>query len=646
MRIKFGSILVGKKTPIDKVITREPELSVLNESMASLIDSLRGLKSDTPHASVLKLDDSESQNCEQQKPVELPPSLSRSSSNQSSHSRSISNLQDQAVEFPKSKLSNVMNAEDQIYPVHSKTKSETPSSLYTVDFPLDKLSFVPNFGLDALAELDDYAEASFSPIDNQQFTLHRAESSISESDEDENLSNSPQMVSNWTDIPKNDKKLNTLGKKLFLRNIDDSNSVSAISLSTEERNLHETVPSIGYFLFSNEQLQVYEMHTPQDLFESLRILSYASASLIQAKTHQPVSCIQWQSPAPQANFEKSITGKLVVKNGNLFSLVSLLISQESVADPDYLKDILTTYRYFSHPIDICRVLVLRYMEIYHDLVSESFYSGKSQLESNSFTQMRILNVFKKWTSDFTDDFVHFKLLDHMLRGFLVTYVIPDPKRCMFATSIMDKISERQAMTLLKDVSISDDAIKSMPLNDSKIHDTMMSEANLVSHTNASFISTVSLSSRRGSRLRPQATVSSSDMKSDDAIFDKKSIVESSSKSFLKGRTGSMDFLRKSPTYKAPSHMSSILPKKKSIVSASHESDPKRLSYSSSPNMDNQFCIADFDPDEIATQLTLMEQQQFAGIPISEFFNQKYDLILFMLILDGTQRQAKRFLLQI
>lgn len=628
---------MGKKTAIEKVLGIEPELNPIGESMASLIDSIRGIN---PGKSVESV---QAPKTTSESTSYVAKSISKSSSQSSIISLTANLLP--ALDLPKSRLSHMISAEfyEETNDVqnHRRLASETPSSMFTIEFPLDKSSFMPTF---PLVNEDDYNEIiETNQYDSEeqieQIILHYSATDINSPEQ------SPNVVNEWLSATNDsEKRFQSLGRKLMHKKIlkideTDSNNISAFSLSRDDKNLNENIASFGYILITNEDFQVYENYISPELFDLLKITSNHSASSIRVQTNQVVKCIHWQSPAPPAIFDKSISGKMTVKKGSLLSLVGLLISQESVADPDYLKDMLSTYRYYSHPIDICRILIIRYMEIYHDLINESYYSGKSQLESNAFTQMRILNVFKKWTTDFTEDFVDYKQLDHLLSEFLTAYVLTDPKRSMFATNIMEKIVERQSVGRLGHISVSEEFTTTF--KQTLEEDTFKSEANLI--TSASFKSVNSLAMRRGSQWS-QPVIDTQTIKSDDAIFDKKSIIDSSSKSIMKSRTGSMDFLRKSPSsYKSPSYISSILTKKKSTISTSYESDRRSSHISASGIDDNQMNIGDFDPDEIGTQLTLLEQQQFAGIPIFEFYNQKFSLFFIHLTKRWNSKTNKELL---
>ncbi|KAJ3343459.1 RasGEF [Gonapodya sp. JEL0774] len=55
-------------------------------------------------------------------------------------------------------------------------------------------------------------------------------------------------------------------------------------------------------------------------------------------------------------------GKLVVKSATLPGLILLLTSEGTQTDLDYVVDFLRTYRYFSDPADVARLLVTRYIE--------------------------------------------------------------------------------------------------------------------------------------------------------------------------------------------------------------------------------------------------------------------------------------------
>lgn len=628
MRIKFPSDILGRKQSIDKDSDQQPAQST-NQRNSNL--SNISARSHAHHDPKKSLD-----------------SLSIATSGLHSMNIFIPQLSSSSsiAENPVARTSNS----------HVKSSSEVPSSIFTVDF-LDSSSFAQGGYLEVM--LEDEFNDSPSSLNTPSSITHEMYTSPSTRFEDDNASESYNkhtnlnMIDNWNASHSTQKKklvtLDNKNSKVQANILDESLLSMNASASgvTEKVKEIELVSSIGKILVPHENLLIYEKFCPSDLLIELQLTSNTRLLDISDKDERVVF---WQSPPPSAIFDKTQSGKLTVKKGTLFSLVSLLISQESVADPDYLNDILTTYRYFSNPIDVCRILVLRYMEIHHAFVSQSNYAGKSQDEANAFTQMRILNAFKKWSSEFIDDFLDCKGLKQLVTHFMNTYVKSDSKRSIFAVNILERIAEKEECLLSKGVEEQTlgSSMSSPYCLDTRIStsELVKSELNATNILHTSYKSSASLATGRPSMFTSPVSI-----KSEDGS-DGKSIQESSS--FIKFmRSGSIDFLRKSPT--SPKRTASFLPKKRPTVPIPTESTERRssrvscTSTSSSPGMYSCSSIADFDPDDIVMQLTLLEQQQFVGIPISEFFNQKYENTIINCIhqiLDGIQKRQKNYWRQI
>ncbi|KAI9003725.1 hypothetical protein BC832DRAFT_89176 [Gaertneriomyces semiglobifer] len=142
------------------------------------------------------------------------------------------------------------------------------------------------------------------------------------------------------------------------------------------------------------------------------------------------------SATPATVVTEVVDGKPQIASGTLPELVSSLAS-EGANDAEYLIDFLNTYRYFADAEDVARLLVWRYIDIGERATS----TGKGA-EWAGFLQLRVLNVFKKWTELHPLDFGQSDMLQHILTVFLQQHVSKDEKRAMFASALMKNLQER------------------------------------------------------------------------------------------------------------------------------------------------------------------------------------------------------------
>jgi len=141
-------------------------------------------------------------------------------------------------------------------------------------------------------------------------------------------------------------------------------------------------------------------------------------------------------------------GKQEVKFSTLPGLVNLL-AYEGQSDLEYMVDFLRTYRYFSDPYDVARLLIIRYVEcgeaIWHRNNEGKIKDQKASKEADQwagFIQLRVLNVFKKWVENHPEDFERNSNLFDIVVHFLQLHVRVDPKRTVHADSIIQNIESK------------------------------------------------------------------------------------------------------------------------------------------------------------------------------------------------------------
>jgi hypothetical protein len=271
------------------------------------------------------------------------------------------------------------------------------------------------------------------------------------------------------------------------------------------------------------------------------------------------------------------------------SLISLLISSEAISDQDYLTDMLRTYRYHLHPIDFARILILRYIELFHHHLKYTStsttqpYSNREEWES--FTQIRILNVFKKWTSDYINDFFECPELPLLVTQFMEHYVVPNKKQAPFAKSIIDKIQ-----------SAGNSRSSSVSGSELNLHRRTASGTKASSPKNTNPFTFLSISA-----LKKKGTMRVGKLSSEASLYS--------------NHGGSTNLMRNSST-NVMRNSFDLLARRKSAASL-HSETSQYIPTTES-------LMAHFDPSVVAEQLTLLEQVQFAAIPVHEFYSQKWN----------------------
>ncbi|KAJ1533721.1 RasGEF [Nowakowskiella sp. JEL0078] len=244
-------------------------------------------------------------------------------------------------------------------------------------------------------------------------------------------------------------------------------------------------PRVGPIILANE-IQKEEIcnSVGLELIEALNITSLVELNkkdriatteskeenlAIQGKTHGLV----WGNVEPLATTE-IIEGRKKVKFATLMRLIKLLTSSEDIVDQEYLSDFLKTYRYFVDASDVARILIFSYLQLAsfinktNSLVtatkdkdankSKNLFFGKKEEKASApwespedqqakiaewqIAQLRTLNVFKKWIEYQSQDFYTNAELFDITSLFLETFVKKDSKRVLYAESLLKNLESK------------------------------------------------------------------------------------------------------------------------------------------------------------------------------------------------------------
>ncbi|KAI8824055.1 ras guanine nucleotide exchange factor domain-containing protein [Fimicolochytrium jonesii] len=246
----------------------------------------------------------------------------------------------------------------------------------------------------------------------------------------------------------------------------------------------QDVPSIGHFVVKAQQRQALEKTVNEELLASLGVRDEESWTIESTGVVQPHVDLRPKFLSSHSMLTtENINGKLTVVSGRLPDLVQVLAS-EGTTDAEYIVDFLTTYRYFADPVDVARLLIMRYVTVGGDPpisaeseteaeeegtnVSESLAdflsylkkadpvkkstetnprklskSGSSSSEDwGRLLQLKILNVFKKWIDLYPLDFDQTRELYLLTVLFLQKHVETQPTRSVFASSMLQNLHEK------------------------------------------------------------------------------------------------------------------------------------------------------------------------------------------------------------
>ncbi|KAJ1966756.1 hypothetical protein IWQ62_002269 [Dispira parvispora] len=157
-----------------------------------------------------------------------------------------------------------------------------------------------------------------------------------------------------------------------------------------------------------------------------------------------------------------------LKAASLRALVYRLASPVE-SDMVFMNDFLRGFRFVAHPLDVLRLLVVRYFHcVYGALLTPERTKVRWSMNANgtpshpttpsatdsgvhraspssdhqrAIIQIRVLNVLKRWYDMYPDDFTKFPELSHLLLLFLV-HIRHDTRRVNFVKAMVSKLRSR------------------------------------------------------------------------------------------------------------------------------------------------------------------------------------------------------------
>ncbi|KAJ2537395.1 hypothetical protein IWW43_000004 [Coemansia sp. RSA 1935] len=177
-----------------------------------------------------------------------------------------------------------------------------------------------------------------------------------------------------------------------------------------------------------------------------------------------------------------------IKSISLRLLVNRLASPEGNADSDLMTDFLNSYRFFAHPIDVMRLIIIRYMNCFAtaaDDDSDTSEAGDADDDDEKFltingwrkgdkqsgkcagdesrqamsrtlpplarndgaiVQLRVMNIIKYWIKFHPHDFRLHHRLTRLLLLFL-SHIQKQPGRAEFVNSIRQKLSSGKLLAV-------------------------------------------------------------------------------------------------------------------------------------------------------------------------------------------------------
>ncbi|KAJ1680378.1 cell division cycle- protein [Spiromyces aspiralis] len=146
-----------------------------------------------------------------------------------------------------------------------------------------------------------------------------------------------------------------------------------------------------------------------------------------------------------------------LKSVSLRVMVYWLAQSSGDADSEYINVFLSSYRFFAHPVDLLRLLIVRYINCYStttttttttsktgDLDADQFGLTTSDRES-TIVQLRVLNILKQWIRHHPQDFRLHSRLTRLLLSFL-TFIRHQPGRGPFASQLANKLQSLELLS--------------------------------------------------------------------------------------------------------------------------------------------------------------------------------------------------------
>lgn len=381
--------------------------------------------------------------------------------------------------------------------------------------------------------------------------------------------------------------------------LDSTASASRTSASAPKRTERH---QLGPFITTKKRRQHMMDSMDVDLFNALDVRVDGDQTVVLVDENGveqgPIAnCVHMEKLVKTMAVE-TVDGKTKIVSATLPELVQQLAS-EGANDAEYVSDFLTTYRYFAEPEDVARLLIMRYVEVGETAKEEdtatdflSFLKSSAPTDKGpewaSFLQLRVLNVFKRWIDSHPADFDQSEDLYFLVSHFLSGFVKRDAKRAPFADSMLQNLEEKIG------------ALRTPVM----LH-VATSEPLLFSTLRRTSADSTSEQRRRPSSTAPGLAHASSATGSNLTLDTIRSRRQSAAAVQLTS-TGSVPDIR--------CHARSTSAPPTPTVATDLENNP----LFSLPS------LAEYDPDIVAQQLTLLEHTQFKRIRAPEFFFQGWN----------------------
>ncbi|KAJ1977159.1 hypothetical protein H4R33_006275 [Dimargaris cristalligena] len=339
----------------------------------------------------------------------------------------------------------------------------------------------------------------------------------------------------------------------------------------------------------------------------------------------------WSGDIEDADFEEYY--EVLIKGGkprrhlkaaSLRALVFRLASPHET-DIEFMNDFLRGFRFLAHPVDVLRLLIVRYLHCAYaaqftsERLRPSWAAGGSDSGAPSpiystfpgrptpvtamdhqrpIIQIRILNVIKRWFDHYLDDFKKFTDLSNLLILFLA-HIQFDPRRSNFVKTMLAKV-RAQTDVVVEDI-LHFAYPGSLPIG---LCRKELDALSLASSNGSQYMSAADLSQSAYSEHGLESTLCDS----------KYSLSSAGGDESLTGRSLVMDTnIKPAPGYKRLFFGS----KQRKLAAPSGKVYPSSGLSRANRNIAH-LSVLDMEPKELFHQLTLMEHTMFRAISIDEF----------------------------
>ncbi|KAJ1916077.1 cell division cycle- protein [Mycoemilia scoparia] len=200
-------------------------------------------------------------------------------------------------------------------------------------------------------------------------------------------------------------------------------------------------------------------------FRSSEKISTSHQQAINNCSHEPLPASAPVMPVYSLNGSYELKGSTMqpgpggLKAASLRVMVHWLASPLGDVDSEYIKTFLASYRFFAHPVDLLRLLIVRYVNCFKNPSNQNTPSSpttafKPVVDSQNGTvvQLRVLNILKQWIRFHPHDFKLHSRLTRLLLLFL-TFIRSQPGRNSFVSKLLERLKTGQLLST-KDESYS------------------------------------------------------------------------------------------------------------------------------------------------------------------------------------------------